>query len=490
MSDNEMFGDNDHPAEAIIAAFGGIRPMAAKLGAPVSTVQGWKQRDTIPAARMSDIRKVAAENDIQLPGPQNGAVIDETAIILPDGSADAEKPDNNAADDNAAATPQNDKIGSRAETGTAGSGSEASPARSEAASSGGGWSGGIAVLALLIALGAAGWVWWSTQGPGSGGAAGDENARLSALEGQIARLSENAGDPGQAARDALATRVEALRAEVKAFAVPDVSAALEPVRDEIGQLREQIAVVEASAGSATGPALDVRLAELEAGLQALSRDVADDQQARTDALADIEARIGALDTRFSGLQQEGARQEAVAIDAIALTLAASQLRRDIERGRPFRDALTTLESVSTGDGELDALAARLGQNADTGVASLEELVFSFDETAVQMLDNAPADADNTIVDQILDRARRVVRIRRVGTDVPPESVDGRIARAEFRLIEGDVAGAVGVLQELEGGAAAAAGPWVERAQAHVAAAAALETVETLALARLRAASGS
>lgn len=490
MSDNETFGDIDQPAEAVIAAFGGIRPMAAKLGAPVSTVQGWKQRDTIPAARMGDIRKVAAEKDIQLPGPQCGAVIDETAIILADGSAGAENSDNDAAGDSAAASPQDDKTGPGAETGSNGPGSGASPARSEAASSVVGWLGGIAVLALLIALGSAGSVWWSTQGPGSGGGAGDENARLSALEGQIARLSENAGDPGQAARDGLAARVDALRAEVNALAVPDVGAALEPVRDEVAQLSEQIAVVEARAGSAIGPALDVRLAELEAGLQTLSRDVAEDQQALTDALADIEARIGALYARFSGLQQEGARQEVAAIDTIALTLAASQLRRDIERGLPFRDALTALERVSTGDGELDALAARLGQSADTGVASLEELVFSFDETAAQVLVNAFLDADNTIVNQIFDRVRRVVRIRRIGTDLPPESIDGRIARAEFLLMEGDVAGALGVLQELGGGAAAAAGPWIERAQAHVAAAAALEKVEALALARLRSESGS
>ncbi len=35
-----MVDETDQPAGVIIAAFGGIRPMASKLGVPVSTVQG------------------------------------------------------------------------------------------------------------------------------------------------------------------------------------------------------------------------------------------------------------------------------------------------------------------------------------------------------------------------------------------------------------------------------------------------------------------
>jgi len=117
-------------------------------------------------------------------------------------------------------------------------------------------------------------------------------------------------------------------------------------------------------------------------------------------------------------------------------------------------------------------------------------VFSFDATAVAILDNAPEDAESTIVDQILDRARRVVRVRRVGTDLPPDSIDGRLSRVEFRLREGDVAGAVAILDLLEGGAAEAARSWVVRAKSYVEIGAALETIEAQALARLRTAGGS
>jgi hypothetical protein len=52
-------GANGHApgaVEALIERFGGLRPMAEKLGVPVSTVQGWKKRGAIPGTRQSDIR--------------------------------------------------------------------------------------------------------------------------------------------------------------------------------------------------------------------------------------------------------------------------------------------------------------------------------------------------------------------------------------------------------------------------------------------------
>ncbi len=56
------------PAAGLIEIFGGIRPMAAKLGIAVSTVQGWKQRDAIPGQRLDAIRATAARHGISLDG--------------------------------------------------------------------------------------------------------------------------------------------------------------------------------------------------------------------------------------------------------------------------------------------------------------------------------------------------------------------------------------------------------------------------------------
>ncbi|HCP01182.1 MAG TPA: hypothetical protein DIT35_06795, partial [Rhodospirillaceae bacterium] len=74
---DNMGVEKDQPAERIIDAFGGIRPMATKLKIPVSTVQGWKQRNRIPAGRMATVRVTAAAA---------GIVIDE----IPEVAATAE----------------------------------------------------------------------------------------------------------------------------------------------------------------------------------------------------------------------------------------------------------------------------------------------------------------------------------------------------------------------------------------------------------------
>src|SRR5690625_4288681 len=53
-------------AEAIIQRFGGIRPMANKLGVTASTVQGWKARGQIPEARHELVLAAARSNKIPL----------------------------------------------------------------------------------------------------------------------------------------------------------------------------------------------------------------------------------------------------------------------------------------------------------------------------------------------------------------------------------------------------------------------------------------
>ena len=49
----------------LIEAFGGLRPMAAALGASVSTVQGWKERGRIPPARAPRVREAAARQQVE-----------------------------------------------------------------------------------------------------------------------------------------------------------------------------------------------------------------------------------------------------------------------------------------------------------------------------------------------------------------------------------------------------------------------------------------
>ena len=53
-------------ASEIIDRFGGIRPMSTKMDVPVTTIQGWKKRDVIPANRRAEIVRAATTHNIDL----------------------------------------------------------------------------------------------------------------------------------------------------------------------------------------------------------------------------------------------------------------------------------------------------------------------------------------------------------------------------------------------------------------------------------------
>ncbi|WP_366658148.1 mitofilin family membrane protein [Fodinicurvata sp. EGI_FJ10296] len=94
-TDRTREGGDAHPAsesaaERVIAAFGGIRPMAAKIGVPATTVQGWKKRGVIPEARRDELVKAAADNGITLDDTALGEALIAERTEEP---ADSGKPD-------------------------------------------------------------------------------------------------------------------------------------------------------------------------------------------------------------------------------------------------------------------------------------------------------------------------------------------------------------------------------------------------------------
>ena len=465
--ENSMAHETDQPAGAIIAAFGGIRPMSTKLGTPVSTVQGWKQRDRIPAGRMAEIRQISAVNDIGL------LESSETIDLGPGSLSSVSEPDQESDTPTPSASPAEANM----------------PAIEVLTARPGGTSIGVAAVALLVAVGAAGWMWWSTGGLGAGGGI---NTRVSTLEGQITGLADGISDPGKRDREMLSQQMEAVRAKVEKITPTDVDASLSPLREDLAQLSEELSAMANQAGNGVDLALVERLAAVEAGLRNVSQLAGRNMQAMSSGIVELDIRFKGLQTRITGLSarldgmtQTATRQGDTATSAIALTLSVSQLRRAIIRGQHYENILISISEVYSDDLAVVALVETLMSSATTGVSTRDDLLFGFPEAATAILDTSPPDAKNDIVDQILDRARRVVRVRRVGVNAPVDSIDGRVARAELRLEVGNVAGAVEILGELSEETQAAAQPWLTLAKARIKAVAALETLEQLALERLR-----
>lgn len=483
-----MSDETDRPASQIIDAFGGIRPMAARLDIPVSTVQGWKQRDTIPAGRMGAVRAAAAAEGIDLDSNPDAddREISATSVmagpVIEDEDSDARRSPAEDSSEPAISAP---------------------PARPGAPARG----NPVAVLALVVALGVGGWVWWSTEGPGANGG---DNARFSALEGRVARLAETTGTaaPGAdpAAVAAVTRDVAVLRSELAELSAPDLEAILAPLRAEIDGLRDALAAQNAAGGgdSPSDSALVARLEAVEVEIGNAIGRAAADNRALADGLRDLDTRFNALaqaqgksseevTARIDALEKIQRAGEAEISRASTLALAAGQLRTALERGAPYTGPLELLETMSTGDPQLGPAMTALRAMSETGVATESALALSFARLVPDVIaaDRANDDAaGGDLVDRLTGRINDIISVRRTGADVPGDGVEARIARAEVYLADRDVAAARAAFDGLTGPAADLLAPWLAQAQGHIEARDALAVIEAQAIARLRADGGS
>jgi hypothetical protein len=408
---------------AVIAAFGGIRPMAHKLGVPVSTVQGWKQRNAIPQNRVGDILAAADTHNIDL-----------AAVIGASGPDEASPPP--AADSPviSPARPQN--------------GGSVRKQNDRGAFS-------VALIALIVAIAAGG---WSVFGDRQSADFTDMSERLTALE-TAPKIGDTAGSRQQFADD-----------------LTELRAAL----DRIAQSQEEF----------TGPGEDIgqiieRLEAAETRLDQTQRNSALEARAAKAASAAAQGEIDKLRLQLTALggNRPVAGQNAAA--AVGLALAAGRLRRAIDNGDAYENVLATLRTLSEDDATTGAILDRLSKHAGTGVPARDALTRAFPGIARDVAAAANTADASGWTDRTLQRIRNTVSIRRIGADVPGDTPDAKVARAEAKLLDGDLEGAVAEVDGLTGAAASAAATWLDDARARYDAEVAVGELEALAIARLQ-----
>ncbi len=507
--------DGRTATDRVVAAFGGIRPMAGKLGTPVTTVQGWKKRGAIPQLRHEAIRAAAAAHGIAL----DDAILSATAppdahseparpasrtppgsvprarTVMPapeehqatDEAGPAEEPehvaeppipeDQDSAEDREPAEQPEPEAAPEPEPEVAPRPEAAAPRPSSA----------VAWLAVFVALVSVGLVvtapLWIDRAyrvvgltvPSGTGPAFDPNRlnalddRLAAMEQQVAALSARS-DP-----DVLA---EALRAEIEA--ISGRLAALEDI-DPQG-LDARIAAV---GGAVEGLAQDIARMDGVLGSQRIALTEARSIVTRLEARAD-EAEAG-LESIAAIQERDGRRIERlIASDSAtqALVLAIGQLRVAVDSGQPYQQPLASLRALASGVDEMvDALAA-LAPAAATGVPDRDTLKSRFPGMADAVRQAVLLPADAGWMDRTVARIEGLVTVRPAPGEVDGDDAAAVLARAEGRLNTGDLPGAVAAIDMLDGEAAAAAAAWRRSAQARLAAEAALENLNSFAIARL------
>jgi uroporphyrinogen-III synthase len=455
------------PAQEIISLFGGIRPMANKLGVAVSTVQGWRERDSIPSARHEQIAAAADSHNIAL---DRARLADsDRHPDSPDGGHEDAQDDRDQDDGSRHAPEDGDAPKSEnlwGATDTAEKEEESSnvpppmPAMSGDARGGRPWLSAFLIAAAIFIAGAGAAVLtreaWAPIFGARDTRVEDIQARLDLLESGAAAARDT-----QAAIAKLRADLDAKLGELNARlddsgAAPQAEVAAQ--RQQIESLRQQLDAVTAR--------LDT-VGELAAA--------SGDSEQLAAALAKIEGRnaelaqeVQALRTELTSLAQS---ERAAPASQSAIALAVLQMRDALRGAEPFAPALQAVDAQLSGRGDAAAQDLRAALEplrgfADTGAPSLDSLQAEFPALARRVIAQSHGGEGEDLLSNVLRRLSSLVSVRPVGP-VEGDSVEAIVARAESHLNGGDLRAALETLDALSGPAAEAAAEWRARAEARL-----------------------
>ena len=290
-----------------------------------------------------------------------------------------------------------------------------------------------------------------------------------------------------AARRDLSARLDDLEKRLRAVSASTAERpaspepALAELRRKVEALENRPAPSESSAQQPAAPSVDAQkeiaslnrdIAALQAAVQAVNQSMAT-QRDQAKALSD------AVGARGAGEQKALAAARASALIGVAVRLSWA-----LDLGLPFSGDLALLTPLSQGDAKLGEIAGQLQPHAQTGVASRAALAAEFPAVAKAAL--AEDLADDSFGERVLGKLRGVVSLRRVG-DVPGETVEAKLARAETALKAGDLAKGVELVKSLPPQVGKATAAWLARADAHLAVERAVDQLAAYAVSLLGAA---
>ena len=500
-------------AGAIIQRFGGIRPMSKATGIPVTTIQGWKKRDIIPATRREEIRRHAHDNNIvlddlldaaeQTPAEDHRAGQEPAA-----GQNKAQDTSGETLDLNKAqAVHSTDAMPGDAESGRSkqAEARERSPKHSSAQSAFMGQMALIVTTVLFAVLVLGAFMFWPDLKK-----VPEQNKRITKLERNVEQVDREVEKV-----DRKVTQVKDKQGYLDSLVPDDLKSQLAGLRgrtrqlsQKTGQLSRKIAGL--SADDVTSYAKD---AISEQNFQKLQRRVSKlEQQMRQYAeesgmsgISNFMMRLNAMQNAESGrkqlakatsqlhnlLQSAGwdtdklkkalilskGEDDALGntlngvdnenMKAAAMLMAFSNMRSALSRDRAsFEQDLELMRRlVDTDNKELDKAINRLAPEAKNGVLTASGLSREFRSFAGEIAAASLQGRDVSIGDKARARLSEIVTVKKDGQTITGTKEQKLVAEAKHKLDEGDVNGAIQTLRQLDGKPAKKARPFLKKAEA-------------------------
>ncbi len=150
------------------------------------------------------------------------------------------------------------------------------------------------------------------------------------------------------------------------------------------------------------------------------------------------------------------------VAAAAMLLALNEYRNNVNSGRPFQSDLLVMRKLAGNDPQLQASLSRLAPYAESGVLSRDKLQKEFGDVAFDIVMAKAKGQDMSVKKELLDHFDKLIQVRKVN-DIKGDGVDATVAKAQLLLNQGDVKGAIKLLQTLDGAPAAEAQPFIKDA---------------------------
>lgn len=487
-------------ASAIIERFGGIRPMASKVGAPVTTVQGWKKRDVIPGARRADIVKAAAENGIEIndlldgapAAPLAAATTVSTSTYTPPAARDDED-DSFENTDSPRITvepimrPQPRPLPSSLTTpiDTTHEDLMAAIARGQKKAVRASIWTGVCLIAL-VAGGAAFLLWPSAQ------KIERHEEQLATLEGKMGAIDQDVQSVNESAKflkGMIPEDMQKTMADLRTQA-QSIKTDVESAAKQAGDLSKVALAPNGTSFSDRLSVLEAKLADMEGGqalqdlaarIRGLEVSVAGQSQL-SDSMAELTKIVDSLDGQVNEL--DGRLEQAQAtpgsalgetldgvsgsdMKAAALLIAFAQMRESLNRNVPFGEDLALLQKlVGNDDPALQAALQNLAPQAEKGgILTTQGLSDEFKGLAGDIVVASLKGEEISVTDKAKIRLTQMMNVKKDGELVGGTPTQKTVARAQTQLDQGDIEGALATLQTLDGSAKTAATPFMEQAQA-------------------------
>lgn len=479
-------------AVEVIERFGGIRPMSTKTDIPVTTIQGWKKRDSIPANRVDEIMKAAQNNGVDIsdlvehggansndkpaevsvkPAAPSAPIKEEVQVN--EGLATLDRLDARSKDKEVSLDVSYDNIQKQiADV------ENRSVQKSVLISSG----IFVVVLAAVAIL-----LWPKAEEVNDKVAANSE--QIAAMEdgngyGISTKASDLIPESWQNQINGLMGQAEQMKNDAIA-AKDQAQAALQKVEEisndvlgsDAGTVTERYAKLQGHMGDVMAtPQMTYFMEQLQGmGDSIPGQEVLDGAQGELSGV--LQAFSGTPDQLNGYLDQ--ARQQSGALGqtfdgvpaddmkAAALLFTFNQMRSALNReGQPFDEDLALLKNfIGEDSNELNAAIDRLAPRAEDGVLTVGGLSEEFRNLAGDAVVASLQGEDVSVQEKAKARFNELFSVEQNGELVTGTDTQASLKRVQDLLAEEKLEEAIAVAKTLEGPEAEIVAPWIEKAEA-------------------------